>query len=133
MLTCDLTFRSKDIAHLFEDLLRGKVSPPNERNPGISVGLNTLVQQLLNKNPESRPESARAVEATLAILQSERPFLQPSLLNLANAPLRELADSLAQACKDWAAITGCFYAKNAGELMLISVFCIIRRSYLGRP
>ncbi len=102
LLTGDLPFQGSDIAHLFAELLRGNAPSPKDRNPEVPDMLNTLVMQMLSKNPLERPSSAHMVDAALILLQSDRATTGPGWIIQPNAQtLAELANSRAPARQEW--------------------------------
>ena len=101
-LTGDSPFQTGNIARLLNQHLHSPVIPPRDVASGIPDALNELVIQMMEKKPQDRPSSARAVEARLASLQTDRALTLPALLDqLGVQSLDELADSRAQGRVEW--------------------------------
>jgi serine/threonine-protein kinase len=65
MLTASPPFPGTDARQLLWRHVHDSPPPPSSIRPGIPIELDTLVSQLLAKNPDDRPSSARDVRARL--------------------------------------------------------------------
>ncbi len=73
LLTASPPFQGDNFAQLFEQHLHGQ--PPSLRgiNPRVPARLQQLVEKLLQKSPEQRPFSARAVQGILLEMIDQQP------------------------------------------------------------
>jgi hypothetical protein len=62
-------FPGKDVAAVVNRLLIGTPAPPREANPDIPADLEILITQLIEKDPDRRPESALAVADRLRVIE----------------------------------------------------------------
>ncbi len=69
MATGELPFKGADTMSTLTALAVDDPVPPRELNPDLPPPLADLIVRLLNKNPESRPASARAVAEALAEIE----------------------------------------------------------------
>jgi WD40 repeat protein len=91
MATGRLPFAASSHAALLLAIVHDVPVPPAELNPEVLAGLNDLIVQLLAKDPDARPPSARAaVERIRALEQSEPEGALPIAIDLGE----EAADSL---------------------------------------
>ena len=67
-----IPFQGEDRDSTVAALLNQKPIAPNERNRQLPESLNTLILQLLSKQPSDRPDSAETVVRTLGMIQSEK-------------------------------------------------------------
>lgn len=65
-------FRGESKAALIHDLLKGTPAPIDPLRPGLPAGLTSLVEQLLEKEPERRPSSADEVANRLREIALEQ-------------------------------------------------------------
>jgi serine/threonine-protein kinase len=65
MLTASPPFPGTDARHVLWRHVHDSPPPPSSVRPGIPIELDTLVSQLLAKNPDDRPANARDVRARL--------------------------------------------------------------------
>ncbi|GAA1768722.1 protein kinase domain-containing protein [Luedemannella helvata] len=70
MLTGDPPFAGDNPFHVAVQHVRDTAPPPSSRRPGLTPAVDTLVAQLLAKQPTDRPATATQVRATLARLAS---------------------------------------------------------------
>jgi serine/threonine protein kinase/tetratricopeptide (TPR) repeat protein len=101
-LTGKSPFETSNLAKLISQHLYEQVPPPRDVVSGLPAGLNELVTQMLEKKPENRPTSARAVETVLISFQTDRAVPLPTLLDqLGVQSLDELARSRAPDRAKW--------------------------------
>lgn len=66
LLTGALPFRAETVEALLELQLHAPPPPPSARNPAVPPALEAVVLRCLEKHPDRRPQSARALSALLA-------------------------------------------------------------------
>jgi ABC-type oligopeptide transport system substrate-binding subunit len=113
-------FEGSDLTAVISQHLYAPVVPPGAYNDQIPPALDQLIVQLLNKQPEDRPESAEAVRLTLVNLsvvspspQSEVPV--PGLNRLVRGRMIGREEEFAQAVAPWQQA-----ASAQGQFLLIS-------------
>jgi adenylate cyclase len=72
LTTGRLPFQGDDVVAIIAQHLAAAVVPPRTLNPAIPPALQTLILQLLSKEPTDRPASAREVQARLAEILGRR-------------------------------------------------------------
>ncbi|MCH7480820.1 MAG: protein kinase, partial [Chloroflexi bacterium] len=82
LLTGSLPFEDNDPIAVISQHIHAPIVPPRAKNPDIPPGLNDLVEQLLSKDPDDRPDSAVQVLTALN---------DPQLLEADAAPAEELS------------------------------------------
>ena len=101
-LTGNSPFETNNLGKLISQHLYKEATPPQKLVSGLPEGLNELVIQMLDKKPEKRPSSVRAVEAVLASFQSDQSVtLQVLLDQMGVQSLDELAKSRAPERAKW--------------------------------
>ena len=98
LLTGQLPFPGKDIAQLLADILYGKIPSVKTINSDIPDLLDSLVNQLLDRDPNKRPQSAIVVEQVLASLQFDRVINNQEL---SPQDLGEMVNLRTPARKEW--------------------------------
>jgi serine/threonine protein kinase/DNA-directed RNA polymerase subunit RPC12/RpoP len=73
MATGKLPFKGRTTLNVLTALATKKPRPPRELNPALSRALSGLILQLLQKRPDDRPKSARAVLAALTEIKEAPP------------------------------------------------------------
>src|SRR5262249_5195791 len=70
MATGQRPFQGDDAISILSSLALDEPAPPHELNAEISIALSGLIQRLLAKEPEKRPQSAGEVVKILTAMQS---------------------------------------------------------------
>ena len=73
MATGELPFRGKKTFHILSALATKTPADPRALNPDVPRRLSDFIMNLLSKDPNDRPKSARVVVATLADLAEDEP------------------------------------------------------------
>ncbi len=73
MATGQLPFKGRTTLNVLTALATKKPKPPRQLNPLIPRALSGLIMQLLQKRPDDRPKTARAVVAALAEIKDAPP------------------------------------------------------------
>lgn len=118
MTTGKLPFPGK---HALETLkLLATLTPPSPKslNPAIPVALSGLIDRLLSKTPEVRPESAQSVDQELADIERE----PPTDLSTARLSAVELAAQPPRPFRSWKSVA----ALVASSLLILLAVVIVK-------